>query len=626
MCGICGLYDPGEGSAAGGNDALLAMREALAHRGPDDSGFWSEGPVAFGFRRLSILDLEGGHQPMRSADGRLTIIFNGEIYNHPELRSELEASGAAYRTRSDTETILHLYEQNSDPAVLLRRLNGMFAVALWDRGRRRLLLARDPVGVKPFYYWLGGGGRLVFASELRALLAGGVPEALDPGAVMEYLEHGFVHAPRTILAGVRKLPPGHFLALDADGMRVEPYINIGDEFPGRANGASEFDGTGVEDAARGLESRLAAAVRRQLLSDVPVGAFLSGGVDSSLIASLMRRELGRRIPTFTIGFSGVRSGLDESAHARRVARHLGTDHHELILPADVLDRVEDLVPSLDEPIADSAILPTFLLARFARESVKVVLTGEGADELFAGYARYKASYWSGRIQALPRPLAAGAAALLRTFARGREYAAVPMATVRDWARTRSHCSRLSLKEICRPEFWEQGGVRAWTPWFDPGELDRPHSLGRAQLFDLRTVLCDALLMKVDKATMRASLEARVPYLDPGVVGFAEGLPENLKLRRLKGKYLLRRVAARFLPPEIAWRRKHGFVVPWEEWVRGSGHRRIDELLVESKLSRQGFLDIERLRTMRRLLTQGAPEGDAGLFFRIIVLGLWLEEI
>ncbi|MEK9146152.1 MAG: asparagine synthase (glutamine-hydrolyzing), partial [Elusimicrobiota bacterium] len=360
MCGLAGQFRL-DGSAADG----AAVREAasrLSHRGPDESGFWENGPAALGFRRLSILDLENGSQPMHSARGDLHIVFNGEIYNHPELREELEARGARYRTRSDTETLLHLYEREG--AGAFARLDGMFALALYDEKEGALWLARDGIGVKPLYYHLDGK-TLSFASELRAL-ASLLPEtALDPAGVLDYLCYGIVHAPRTALQGALKLRPGHALRVDARGAAAKRCwaLPSGAGAEGEPRGAASFD-----EAAREVERLLDRSVRSQLLSDVPVGAFLSGGVDSSLVTALMTRAAGK-VSTFSIGFSGARAGLDESGHSRAVARHLGTDHHELILPADVLAGTRELVDCLDEPIADSAILPTFLLARFARRTV-----------------------------------------------------------------------------------------------------------------------------------------------------------------------------------------------------------------------------------------------------------------
>lgn len=606
MCGLCGALSLKGGAALEG--PVAAMADALEHRGPDDRGAWSSGPAAFGFRRLSILDLSGGHQPMTSPDGRTAIVFNGEIYNHPELKKELEASGVEYRTRSDTETILHLYER--DGAGAFERLNGMFAVAIWDGRKKKLVLARDPIGIKPLYYCVDKE-RLLFSSELKSLLRSGVSKELSPAAVLEYLSFGRVHGPRTALASVMKLPPGHYLTADKDGVRVDRFWSR----PELGTAPARFP-----EAVDRVDELIRASVKRQLLSDVPVGAFLSGGVDSSLVTALMTREAGK-VSTFSIGFSGARAGLDESAHARKVSRHLGTDHHELILPADVLDRMEELVPCLDEPIADSAILPTYLLSKFAKEKVKVVLTGEGADELFAGYNRYKAAYLSERLDRLPRLARSLAIPVARRLGKGRLFQSLPYKAVGEWAQALCESPRLAVDAVGRREFFADAATDAFRPY-----ERTPFSLNAALAFDLQTILTDSLLMKVDKTTMRGSLEARVPFLDVELVDYAFRLPASFKMRRLKGKYILRRVAERYLPRDIVWRRKHGFVVPWEEWVRGSKSRAIDDLLASASFRSGGVFDADQLAETRRRLISGRRDADPGLFFRVVIFGLWLESL
>ncbi|HVE14634.1 MAG TPA: asparagine synthase (glutamine-hydrolyzing) [Elusimicrobiota bacterium] len=611
MCGLTGQFRL-DGRPADA-EAVRAAAERLAHRGPDDAGFWSGGPAALGFRRLSILDLENGAQPMSSEDGRFTLVFNGEIYNHPALKAELEGQGARYRTRSDAETILHLVAREGEAAF--GRLEGMFAVAVFDARKGELLLARDGMGVKPLYYAVDAS-TLSFASELRALSRMLPSLDLDPAGIGDYLAYGFVHGPRTALARALKLPPGHVLKANARGVSLERFWDL----PARP---ADGPGPTMAEAESEVERLLIASVRGQLLSDVPVGAFLSGGVDSSLIAALMAKAAPGKVQTFSIGFSGARAGLDESAHARAVARYLGTEHHELVLPATVLDKVEDLAPCLDEPIADSAILPTFLLSRFARERVKVALSGEGADELFAGYGRYKAALLSERVLRLPSWARPVVAALARRAGSGRVFDAIPAARARDWAEAAAHGGG-EVRAVLAPELRERSERADALDWLKSPE--EPQTLNGALAFDLRTVLCDCLLMKVDKASMRAGLEARVPYLDRRLVSYALGLPASLKIRRLKGKYLLRRVAQRHLPRAIAWRRKHGFVVPWEEWVRSPGETALDRMLADGDLARRGVFDLERLRAMRRTLRAGGSGADAGLLFRAAVLGLWLRSL
>jgi asparagine synthase (glutamine-hydrolysing) len=549
---------------------------------------------------------------MSTEDGRATIVFNGEIYNHPLLKASLEAQGERFRTRSDTETILRLYAREGRSA--LRRLEGMFALAVFDSGDGRAVLARDLFGVKPLYYHCDGR-TLSFASELRALAAL-LPEIrLDASAVLDYLSYGIVHAPRTILKGAFKLPPGCLLSFGPGGLEIERFQEL--EAEASAGAAS------LGEAASEIEARLRASVRGQLLSDVPVGAFLSGGVDSSLLTALMVQESGRRVQTFSIGFSGARAGLDESAHARAVARSLGTEHHELVLPAGVLDGAGELARCLDEPIADSAILPTHLLSRFARERVKVVLSGEGADELFAGYNRYKAAFLSESAERLPAWLRPAARAAARRMGRGRIFRGIPYREMRDWAKTAAHAEPPAYEHLLSPEFRESAKGLDPFSWLDA--FDGPHSLAGAQAFDLKTVLCDALLMKVDKASMAASLEARVPFLDRRLAAYALGLPGSLKLRLLKGKFVLRRLAARHVPWGIAMRRKHGFIVPWEEWVRSPGNSRLDEMLRAREFQALGIFDARRLRELLSNLRAGS-EGDPGIFYRVAVLWLWYEAL
>ncbi|MFA5138624.1 MAG: asparagine synthase (glutamine-hydrolyzing) [Elusimicrobiota bacterium] len=612
MCGLAGIFRlDGERPDL---DKVRAACSRLAHRGPDDAGEWSEGPVALGFRRLSILDLERGAQPMRSECGRFTLVYNGEIYNHPELKQSLERSGVRYRTCSDAETLLHLLSREG--AAALGRLEGMFAFALWDSAKHEMLLARDPLGVKPLYYSFDGSS-LAFASELRSLAVFLPGLGLDPAGVVDYLCYGYVHSPRTALLEAMKLPPGHLLRLNAHGLSLERYWEM--PRPPRADHGPVID---AGQALCEIEERLIASVRGQLLSDVPLGAFLSGGVDSALVTALMVKAGGGPVRTFSIGFSGARGGVDETAHARAVARFLGTDHQELILPVDVLDRTQELAECLDEPIADSAILPTHLLSRFARGSVKAVLTGEGADELFAGYNRYKAAYLSERIRDLPRWGRPFAAALARRMGKGRVFAEMPHDAVSSWARSVAHSEPAQLRDVCRLEFLHQSERFDPLEWLkDPEE---PHSLGSALAFDLRTVLCDCLLMKVDKAAMRASLEARVPYLDRRVVEYAMRLPPALKMRWLKGKYVLRKLAAKYLPKRIAFRRKHGFIVPWEEWVRRPDNPLLDDLL--RTLEPWGVFETGRLRVMLEELRAGSREVDAGIFYRVMVFGLWLDSM
>lgn len=621
MCGICGAFN--QDLKPADSRPVEAMSSALIHRGPDDAGLHVDGPAALGFRRLSILDLEGGHQPMLSEDAQVAVVFNGEIYNHPQLKAELESQGVRYKTHSDTETILQLYLREGKSAVC--RLEGMFAFAVWDRRKKTMILARDRLGIKPLYYSLERG-RLAFASELRALLRSGISKEFDPLALWDYLNYGYVHSPRTIFRSALRLPPGHMLVAGTSGAGLQKYWSLRGESPPEAEfaksaAAYDSEGRGGGAVLEELEKRLSDAVRSHLLSDVPVGAFLSGGLDSSLVAALMTRALPR-VSTFTIGFEGAKRGLDESKWARRVAQHLGTDHHEERLPADVLNRIEDFADCLDEPIADSAILPTYFLSRFARKNVKVVLTGEGADELFAGYDRYKAAYISEKIFGLPRSFQPFAAGLARILNRSRPFARLPIQGPSDWALA---CRNGKEEDI--PPYLSRDVLDcvspAWEDWVK--DLSGLSGLNGALTCDLRTVLSECLLMKVDKTGMKASLEARVPFLDRALVEFALSIPSREKIRYFKGKFILRKLALKYLPSDICFRRKHGFWVPWEEWVR-SPKSVVEEALHSSSLKRSGLFDQGILLKNLSELREGSSTHDAGLFFRITVFALWLASL
>ena len=598
MCGVAGMVGP----AAVDRGVLAQMTRVLRHRGPDDEGFhvaaYEDGvSVGLGFRRLSIIDLDTGNQPLANEDRSLQLVFNGEVYNYRELRAELEGRGHRFATNADTEVIVHLYEEVGPRCV--ERLNGMFAFALWDEPERRLMLARDRFGKKPLYYAETDGG-LLFGSELKSLLEHPrCPRELDHESLAAYLAAEYVPTPRAIFAGVRKLPAGHLLVWQGGRSRLEQYWDLSFEKDGGER--SE------EDYADELRSRLRDSVRRRLVSDVPLGAFLSGGIDSSSVVAFMSEALpAGAVKTFSIGFA--EESFDESAHARRVARHFGTDHHEDVFTAramaELLPTVADV---LDEPFADASILPTYLLSRFTREHVTVALGGDGSDELLAGYPTFAADGVA-HLYPLPRVL--------------HERVAVPLAD-RLPVSTANFSFDFKLKRFLRGA-GTSAEVRhpTWLGSFTPGEqrellVDQPGDPFETQRRAFRdaptrdrverliylyakTYLQDDILVKVDRASMACSLEVRAPFLDVELVEFLGRIPSRLKLRRFDTKHLLKRALADVLPDGIATRPKKGFGIPVAEWIKGELREAVQDELSAERLRRQGLF---RPAAVERLLAE-----------------------
>ena len=576
MCGICGI------ASADGRvdpDQLGAMSDTLVHRGPDSDGTFVEGGIGLASRRLSIIDVAGGDQPISNEDASVHVVQNGEIYNYRELRAELERAGHRFATQCDTEVLVHLYEQEGE--TFARRLRGMFAIALWDARRQRLVLARDRYGIKPLYVRTNGS-TLEFASELRALPRGEV----DLDALEAFLAFNSIPAPLTIFREVRKLPAGHVLVWENGEARTERFAR-----PQPVGASAARDGDEAE-LVEELRARMRDSVRAHLVSDVPVGVLLSGGVDSSLLAALAAEESAEPLRTFSIGFE--ERSFDELADARAVATRYATAHRELTLRPNAALLLPALAEAFDEPFADSSALPTYLVSELAARDVKVALSGEGGDELFGGYYTYAADLLALRIgpaARLARPLVerlptstarASFDYKAKRFVRGAHLP--PLERHHAW------------KEIFSAELRAELTGRRSS--FDPvdvyrarfAETDGAELLARLQDVDLGVYLVDDLLVKTDRASMAHSLEARVPYLDSVVTNFALSLSTRHKVRGLRKKILLRRAAAPLLPRQIVFGKKRGFSIPAAAWLRGELEPFARDTLAASVLRRQGFFD------------------------------------
>ena len=614
MCGITGFLSDDPRARA----ALPSMTAALAHRGPDADGFHFDGPVGFGHRRLKVIDLEGSRQPLISADGAIAVVFNGEIYNFRELRRELTAAGHVFATRGDGEVLVHGWRQWG--RQLLDRLSGMFAFALWDRARRELFLARDHLGVKPLYYaWHGGA--LVFGSELKALLPfPGLPRALDLDALALYLECQYIPAPHSVYASVRKLPAGHWLAVSEGKLATGAFW--------RPSYVPKH-GLSDEAATDALDAELTRSVESMLVADVPLGAFVSGGVDSGLIAALATRLSGRPLDTFNLGFTGVDVG-SEHVEAARVARHVGSRHHCLMLaPDDVLPALERWVGVFDEPFGDQAALPTMLLAEYARKAVTVVLTGEGADEVFGGYGNYVKRLREERITAVLGARGSPLPWLLRRLpprlARDRIVKAAAEPRARRYATIPNIFDALLRREYFTDAFRQAGKARiADCAEAFYAECDSPSYLDHLLNIDARLWLPDDLLAKVDRATMAFSLEARVPYLDHGFYGWCARLDPAQKVRGNARKVLLRALAERYLPHDIVHRPKQGFMMPLERWLAQELLPDITAALGPQGLQRRGLI---RPAAIDRLLAEHASgrKNHAMRLWVLLILERWFAR-
>jgi len=610
VCGICGIATT---HGAADVEALRAMSDLLVHRGPDSAGEHVGGGVALAARRLSIIDLEHGDQPIANEDGSCIVVQNGEIYNYPELRRELERAGHQLRTRCDTEALVHLYEEHG--LGFAERLRGMFAVAIWDGRRRRLVLARDRYGIKPLYY-RHVGDELRFASELRALPRG----EIDLDALEAFLAFNSIPAPYSIFRDVRKLPAGEVLVWEDGEVSLDRYAR-----PGPAAAGELRDGDEAE-LVEELRARLRDSVRAHLLSDVPVGVLLSGGVDSAALAALAAQETPEPVHTFTIGFA--ERSFDERADARLVAERYGTEHHELLVRPEPELLLRSLADAFDEPFADSSALPTYLVSQLAAEHVKVALSGEGGDELFGGYYTYVADLTADRLAPLARavrPLVEALPASTRKasldykakrFVRAAHLP--PLERHHGWKEIFSSDARAELTgrrtasdpvDVYRARYAETAGAP---------------QLARLQDVDFGVYLVDDLLVKTDRASMAHSLEARVPFLDPLVTTLALALPTRLKVRGLAKKVLLRKAVEPLLPAGIVHGRKRGFSIPAAAWLRGELEPFARETLSAENLQRQGFFQPEPVKRLIEEHVAGREDWSRQLW-GLLAFTLWYER-
>ena len=622
MCGICGklLFDPGASVSPG---LLRTMADTLRHRGPDDEGFYAAGPVGLGFRRLSIIDLTTGHQPVPNEDDTVWLVFNGEIYNYRELRETLVAQGHQFRTSTDTEVIVHLYEELGENCV--DQLRGMFGFALWDARRKKLFLARDRVGIKPLYYRISDSG-IHFASEIRAILADpAVRPEVAPALIDRLLTFDYLPGPETLFKDIRKLEPGHCLTVQGGRVNIRPYWDLR-VTPSRLSPA---------DATAHLAKLLEETVRQHLISDVPLGLLLSGGFDSTALLSLATESAGHPLRTFTVGFSDP-AVEDERPWARLAARHFGAEHHEMtISPREFGDFLPHYVRHMEEPVCEPPAVALYYVSKLAAQSVKVLLSGEGGDEAFAGYPNYRNLLWLERLKSfagpLGKPLSRGLAGLsgpLRSPRLGH-YAALLDTPFEDYYYSRTSSPDRVLRQR-REELYTDGFARAADTAFslEPvrGLLRRAPAgdrVNRMLYVDSKTWLTDDLLLKADKITMANAVELRVPFLDHKVLEFAASLPGHYKVRGLTTKHIAKQALRHRIPAAILTRKKAGFPVPYAKWLRTGLKDWLHDLLLDARTLGRGYF---RRPGLERMLAANAASGAFPKeLFTLAVLELWHRE-
>lgn len=628
MCGITGWANLNSNAASNENDEVVlhGMCESIVHRGPDSEGLWTGDGVALGMRRLSIIDLHTGDQPVFNTDRSVIVMMNGELYNYREVRADLQKRGYIFRTNSDTEILPHLYDEYGD--ALLEHVSGMFAFALWDSKRKRLLIARDRFGEKPLYYGTFGG-KLIYGSEVKTLLAHpDVKTDLNLDSLRQYLSFDYVPAPHSIYQGINKLPAAHKLVLENGEIKIDRYWSLSFEKPDEK--------PTIAEAAEHLRELMSDAVRRQLVADVPLGILLSGGVDSSTVAAFAVRHATETVKTFSIGFT--EDSFDESKFAREVSRHLGTEHYEDILSVDTAaGLIGDIGKWLDEPLSDGSLLPTYLLASFVRKHVTVALGGDGGDEIFAGYPMYYAHKVAGMYERVPGFLRKGLiepavnAMPVSTKNMSLDYKAKRFIRAANYDPVTRHHSWFGSFVIDQHDSLLTREVLAHTSadiYRDAKELlktsDAKSRIEQMQFLDINYYMAEDILTKVDRAAMAVSLETRAPFLDPRVAEYAASLPTEYKLRGNKGKFILKESVKDMLPASILNRPKKGFGIPIAQWLRGNLNPLLHDMLAADRLKRQGIFDASYVQ---KLITEHetAKASHHKELWTLLVFQLWYQN-
>ena len=621
MCGINGIYDFRKREPVD-EELLLRMRDVQEHRGPDECGVHIDGALGFGHRRLSIIDLASGQQPLTNEDGTVWITFNGEIFNHAELRNELVQKGHSFRTHSDTEVIVHLYEQEGVDCA--RRLRGQFAFAIWDAPHQRLFMARDQLGILPLHYAVNGG-RIIFASEIKALLEDtSVARDIDLQALADYMTYDYVPAPRTIFAAIQKLPAGHSLVCERGEVSTSRYWSIQYQ---------EDTESSEEEFLERIEAKLAEAVKIRLMSEVPLGAYLSGGIDSSTIVALMSQVMDEPVKTFSIGFG--EKDYDEVENARVVAKHFGTDHHELIVTSETKELLPRLVSQFDEPFADPSAIPTYYVSKMAREHVTVCLSGDGGDETFAGYTRYlnARKAHAGKAFAVPAPLRAAVfGSLDNVLPRGvpgkhralRASARTP-AELYGIVKGYMHPSRrdgLLSPDVLATLASQRPYEIIQRLYEEAGDVDY---VSRLQYIDTHSYLPDNILVKTDRTSMMSSLENRVPLLDHELMELVATTPVTLRIRGNEQKYALRKILKKYVPDEVLARRKQGFGVPLKHWFEQDWKEHTREALLDIDSFVRRYFNVNELQHLVEK-HEAKRQNYATVLYRLLILEEWSRSV